>query len=227
MTTKETTEMNTKNTKATGSSVHGVRSGWKLVAVAALMLGGLGTVPLSQSSATVVAQATADSTADEARFVELINASRTAEGLPALTVEAELVTVGRNWSSQMAAAGEISHNPNFKNDVKSKWRKLGENVGVGPTVGELHEAFMNSPAHRKNIMDPAFTRIGIGLVYSSDGTIYVTEQFMDLAPTATPVVTGATAVQGTSVSSSPPAQLALAEKQPAKKPKAKPKKAKR
>jgi uncharacterized protein YkwD len=204
--------MNTKDNKTTGSSVHGVRFGWKLVAVAALTLGGLGAVPISQSNAFGVStQVGADSTADEAKFVDLINASRIAGGVPALTPDSELVNVGRNWSVQMRAAGEISHNANFKNDVKAKWRKLGENVGVGPSVGELHEAFMNSPAHRKNIMDPAFTRIGIGLVYAEDGTIYVTEQFMHLADVAAAPTAGAI-VQGTSISATPPTQLALAPK---------------
>jgi uncharacterized protein YkwD len=208
--------MKTRNTMANSSPVQGIHSRWKLVAAAALVLGGFGAVPLSLSHATVSAQAAADSIADEAKFVELINASRAAEGIGQLAADPDLVSVGRSWSNQMLAAGEISHNPNFKNDVKAKWRKLGENVGVGPSVAELHEAFMNSPAHRKNIMDPAFTRVGIGLVYAPDGTIYVTEQFMEPAPASAATSTPAT-VQGTSVSATPPDQLALGS-QPAKKP---------
>jgi hypothetical protein len=33
----------------------------------------------------------------------------------------------------------------------TRWRTLGENVGMGETVSSLHRAFMHSRAHRKNI----------------------------------------------------------------------------
>src|SRR5207248_215322 len=42
----------------------------------------------------------------------------------------------------------------------------------------LHQAFMNSPHHRDNILDPVYNYVGIGVEHSSDGTMYVTEQFM-------------------------------------------------
>ncbi len=38
---------------------------------------------------------------------------------------------------------------------------------------------MASPAHYRNIVDPTFDSIGIGIAYDGD-VMYVTEQFMDL-----------------------------------------------
>jgi hypothetical protein len=75
----------------------------------------------------------------------------------------------------------ISHNPQLRTAVAASWRKLGENVGCGDvSVEVLHQKFMDSPAHRANIMDPEFDSIGIGVVYDSAGMMWVTEQFMDV-----------------------------------------------
>jgi uncharacterized protein YkwD len=51
---------------------------------------------------------------------------------------------------------------------------------------------MNSPEHRRNILDSAFTTVGVGVVDSPDGTVWVTEDFMGtrvavpVPPLATP-----------------------------------------
>jgi uncharacterized protein YkwD len=39
---------------------------------------------------------------------------------------------------------------------------------------------MNSPPHRANILDPAFTHVGIGCATDGTGTIWVTEDFVGL-----------------------------------------------
>jgi uncharacterized protein YkwD len=39
----------------------------------------------------------------------------------------------------------------------------GENLSKGiDTPANIHRAFMESPAHRKNILDPRFNRVGVG-----------------------------------------------------------------
>lgn len=171
-------------------------------------LGGASVAAAAPAGAVPAAQAQVDPAADEARFVDAINQYRAQNGLGALATDAELLRVARNWSAQMRAAGEISHNPNLRTDVRANWRKLGENVGVGPTVADLHQAFIDSPAHRRNLLDPTFQRIAIGIVYDTDGTIFVTEQFMELqAATAAP---SPGASPGTSAAPAAPTQLALA-----------------
>jgi hypothetical protein len=119
-------------------------------------------------------------TGEEADFVSRINAERTSRGLGALATDSELTTIARRWSGKMAAANQLSHNPNLSKEVTQDWEKLGENVGVGGSVADIHVAFMNSPAHRANILDPAFTHVGVGVVDGADGRIWVTEVFMRL-----------------------------------------------
>lgn len=161
------------------------------------------------ASAVRAAPAHADSLSAENRFVELINASRAAGGLPVLSVHPALISSGRTWANKMLAASSaaggsgclISHNPELRTAVAASWRKLGENVGCGDVdVDVLHQKFMDSPAHKANIMDPEFDSIGIGVVYDSTGMMWVTEQFMDLDERA----------QATTTAPSVPIALALA-----------------
>lgn len=127
------------------------------------------------------AVAAPDTVSMEQQFVARINALRTSKGLGALTVDAELTSIARAWSGQMAKAGAISHNPNFGQQVTQDWVKLGENVGVGPDVDSLFNAFVASPHHYANLVDPAFTKVGVGVVVTPDGSLYTSHQFMRLA----------------------------------------------
>jgi len=143
------------------------------MALVATMVAGIVTLSAGIASA---ANAT-----DEARFVQLINHERTSRGLNALVVKSDLVYVARRKSDQMAAKGTIWHDSSTWNSV-SGWTMYGENVGMGPSniddpVGNLHQAFMNSPEHRQNILYPTFNQVGIGVTIK-DNTMYVTEIFV-------------------------------------------------
>ena len=116
----------------------------------------------------------------EAQFVTLINALRASKGLRTLTVVANLTSVARNWSQQMASAGTISHNPNFPNQVTSDWQMLGENVGQGYSVQSLFDAFVASPHHYENLVEPSYTRIGVCVVVTASGQIFTSHEFMAL-----------------------------------------------
>jgi hypothetical protein len=137
---------------------------------------------------TVVPPAHADTGADESQFLSLTNALRASKGVGPLAVDSGLVSVARSWSGKMAAAGGISHNPSLASQVPNGWKKLGENVGQGGNVDSLQQAFVNSPSHYHNLVDPAFNLVGIGVVYGSGGLIFVTVDFMqrDGAPAVNP-----------------------------------------
>lgn len=124
--------------------------------------------------------ASAAEEAAESQFVSLTNSSRSGSGAGRLSVDGELTAIARRWSAKMAADNRLAHNPNLSREVTQDWAKLGENVGVGDNPDQIHQAFMNSPAHRANILDGAFTRVGIGVVRGGDGRIWVTEVFMRL-----------------------------------------------
>lgn len=55
---------------------------------------------------------------------------------------------------------------------------VGENVAYGyTTVGTLLKAWMDSPAHRANILEPRYRQLGVGARKSDDGTWYVAQVF--------------------------------------------------
>ena len=138
------------------------------------------------------AGAAVDAGAVESAFVAKINALRASKGLGQLRVDDELTAVGRAWAAKMAAAGDISHNPRFQNQVTADWVKLGENVGMGPELDKLFRAFVASPTHYKNLVDGDFTRVGVGVVLAG-GTIFTSHQFERLASDNAVVVQAAAA----------------------------------
>ncbi|MBV8159542.1 MAG: CAP domain-containing protein [Acidimicrobiia bacterium] len=119
----------------------------------------------------------ADSVSEEGQFLALTNQLRSSLGLQTLTPQAQLTSVARQWSSQMAAAGTISHNPALTSQAPSDWTQLGENVGMGGTVDSIQTAFINSPHHYENLVNGAYDFVGIG-VADANGTIFVTVDFM-------------------------------------------------
>ena len=130
--------------------------------------------------------AKADTVSDETAFVAKINDLRASKGLAPLQVNANLTAKARAWSAGMALAGKIWHST-LSDGVTEDWRKLGENVGMGGSVDGLHTAFVNSPHHYENLVDPAFGYVGIGIVMGGN-TIFVTEVFMQLMPAKAPVI---------------------------------------
>lgn len=134
-----------------------------------LLFGALGVAGLwLMTSGTSLAQ--------ESCFVSKINAARGSRG--SLAVNSDLVAIARRHSAKMAASGTIYHNGSLSSQAPDGWQSLGENVGMGPSCDVIHDAFMNSSSHRANILDPDFNFVGVGVVIAGDGTMYVTEVFM-------------------------------------------------
>lgn len=152
------------------------------------------------------ASAAQASSSDEAGFVARINSLRQSKGLAPLAVDGNLTSIGRNWSQKMLQAGAISHNPSFPSQVTSNWAKLGENVGHGGTVDSLFKAFVNSPGHYRNLVDPAFTHVGVGVVVGPDGSLWTAHQFMTLAGASAPKVSAPAPATTTARTATAPAR---------------------
>lgn len=118
--------------------------------------------------------------AEEEAFLEKLNETRVELGLSELNLSAELTNLSRIWAAEMAEEGEIFHANPISANMTSNWLKLGENVGVGPEVGALMDAFIDSPTHYQNIIDPEFTHVGVGVVWDGD-LMFTTHRFMKVA----------------------------------------------
>lgn len=118
---------------------------------------------------------------DEQTSLELVNRSRAEQGVAPLVVDEELTAVARDWATQMAGLGEISHRPDSElvAMMPDGWVSAAENVGAGPDVGKVHVAFLGSPSHRASLLDARYSRVGVGVVNGDDGRVYVTHVFME------------------------------------------------
>jgi hypothetical protein len=114
----------------------------------------------------------------------------------------------------MASTGTLAHNPNLTGQV-SNWRWVGENVGYGPSWSSVETAFMNSPAHRSNILDRDYTQIGIGVVVKN-GRVWVTQVFR--TPSGSVTVTQPKPRKTTSSTTRTPAATARPAARPVRKP---------
>lgn len=118
--------------------------------------------------------------AEEEAFFESLNETRVELGLSELKLNTELTNLSRDWAAEMADEGEIFHANPISANMTSDWLKLGENVGVGPQVDALMAAFIDSPTHYQNIIDPEFTHVGVGVVWEDD-LMFTTHRFMKTA----------------------------------------------
>lgn len=123
-------------------------------------------------------------TVDEAaaqRLLALMNEERRQVGAPPLARRADVDAVARDHSRQMAAAGRIWHHDAYFSSASRKRldaRRLGENVALNGSVEDAHRRLMASPGHRRNILDPGFTVVGVGVVRGDDAW-YLTEDFVE------------------------------------------------
>lgn len=113
----------------------------------------------------------------ERGFAKKINAARSATGKNKLSIDPELSRAARKHTWEMVHKDLLHHTSEsaLRRRV-TNWNTLGENVGVGGTVDSLHVAFMNSPAHRDNILYSKFRHVGIGVV-RKNGRMWVTVIF--------------------------------------------------
>ena len=119
----------------------------------------------------------------EQEVIRLVNEHRKKNGLSPLTYDWQLARVARYKSQDMKDNRYFSHtSPVYGSPfqmMKSfgiSYRSAGENIARGQkTPAAVVDAWMDSPGHRKNILNPSYTHIGVG--YVADGS-YWTQMFV-------------------------------------------------
>jgi len=100
----------------------------------------------------------------------LVNQARAANGLGALARNGAMDSVALNWANAIAAAGALSHNPNYSGQIPGGWSSAAENVAQGyPSGSSMHDGWMGSSGHRSNILGD-FTDVGIAFVAAGGAT---------------------------------------------------------
>lgn len=117
------------------------------------------------------------------RVVDLVNVERAKEGLSPLTVNKNVQAAAQVRAKECEQL--FSHTrPNgssFATALREQgvtYKSAGENIAWGQrSPEEVMNAWMNSPGHRKNIMNPNFTTIGVGYYENAKGTDYWCQLF--------------------------------------------------
>jgi uncharacterized protein YkwD len=104
-----------------------------------------------------------------------VNRARVTSGDGQLGWNQQLADKAQAWAQHMADTNTLSHS-SLTAGVSGNWSTLGENVGTGGAVGDIHTGFMNSPEHRDNIMSANYSSMGVGVV-TENGRVWVAEEF--------------------------------------------------
>jgi uncharacterized protein YkwD len=117
-------------------------------------------------------------------IVELTNHQRAENQAPPLEASEPLMTAARFHSREMAAANNMAHSlqgsalptlTDRADAVRYTWSGLGENIAYNQAdASSVVASWMNSPPHRRNMLDPSFTDIGVGLAWNARGEPYYT-----------------------------------------------------
>lgn len=119
------------------------------------------------------------------------NRVRRRAGAPRLRMDPRLNEAASRYARELAGRQEIEHvsrTPGlrtFRDRIRAagaKARIAGENLArmtSSPSAlpDRVVTAWMRSPGHRSNLLDPSFTRTGIGVWLGSDGVWYVVQLY--------------------------------------------------
>lgn len=119
------------------------------------------------------------------RVLELVNEERAKEGVKPLALDNNLCAVAAMHSEDMVARNFFSHeNPDGASPFDRmkaygiRFMAAAENIAAGQTTPEqVMDSWMNSSGHRKNILNNAYGKIGIGIAMGGDYGIYWTQCF--------------------------------------------------
>jgi uncharacterized protein YkwD len=122
-----------------------------------------------------------------ATWLTLVNADRSAAGVPPLSWDPGLADVAQWRSADLADRGAFEHALPQGGTVLDVLKGQGvryvlaaENLGrCWCEPARIEQVLLESVAHRANVLDGQFRRVGLGLAYASDGRAYYVQLFAD------------------------------------------------
>ncbi len=141
-----------------------------------------------QAAASIGAPTFPMETGPESAMVDLTNADRAGNGLAALSFDPSLLDIARQRAAAQLNSSPLSHYDasgqlafvgllaNASVDYTLAGENLARTTGSDPaTLARVEQALMNSPTHRKNILEPSFNEVAIGVESDSSGRVAFAE----------------------------------------------------
>ena len=109
----------------------------------------------------------------------IVNAARRSKGRSAMRIDANAQWAAERHAHSMAKAARMAHElpggPRFSTRMERHGivTRAAENVAAGQrTVAEAVQAWMNSPGHRRNMLDRGFGGVGVASAAGGNGRTY-------------------------------------------------------
>ena len=126
----------------------------------------------------------------EQALLDQVNADRAAHGLAPLQADPEVTAIARTRAAAQLSAPSLTHYDasgkvaiqGLLAGANTTYSLAGENLARlraedAEAAAQAEVALMNSPTHRKNILEPRFNRLAVGLVRAPDGRLIFAQIF--------------------------------------------------
>ena len=126
----------------------------------------------------------------ERSVFNLVNQERQKRNLKVLQFDSRLAKVARAHSIDMADENYFSHYDRDGGTIVDRaryfkikrWRRIGENLftcrGYENPAAIAIRGWLKSRSHRKNMLGRNWDSTGIGIAFSEEGDVYITQVFM-------------------------------------------------
>lgn len=112
----------------------------------------------------------------QADAFDRVNAERGSRGIHKLYEDPSATEKAQAWADHLAATGKLAHS-HLPSGIAPGYTALGEIVGVGDSIAQVHQTYMGSSSHRAKILDRRWTTAGVG-VAESGGRVYTVVVFV-------------------------------------------------
>jgi uncharacterized protein YkwD len=126
----------------------------------------------------------------ELALLELVNRDRAAAGLSAVELDLSSLSVARQRAQEQIGQAALNHYDSFGQLAFARqldsslvsYRLAGENLARAGQITTanlqlVEDALMRSPTHRKNILEPAFDHLAVGVAYDANGAVTFAQIF--------------------------------------------------
>jgi uncharacterized protein YkwD len=124
----------------------------------------------------------------EQQIFRMVNDARNENQAPQLCWKEELASEARRHAGNMVARRFFSHDDPKRGEISKRldtsginWNRCAENIyreqGLDNPAEDAVKEWLQSPGHRRNMLDRGFADTGVGVAVQPDGTIYVVQVF--------------------------------------------------
>ncbi len=125
----------------------------------------------------------------ELQVQQEVNDARLSAHIPQLVWNENLAVEARRHARNMAARQFFSHQDPTRGDISRRldksgidWMRCAENLysekGFNNPAREAVKTWLDSPGHRRNMLDSMMSEAGVGAALKSDGTLLIVQVYI-------------------------------------------------